>query len=724
MTTHDASIEFAAALEAQAPFLARLARSLIADEHAAADAVQDTMLSAWKAGSGDAAPAGASAQGPAALESGGLRAWLAAALRRKSVSRLRSAALHHERQATEGAAPGGEAIRSSSGDLAADPSSAPERVAARLERQALLHDAVQSLPEIYRTAIVLRFHDSMSAAAIADELALPVATIRSRIQRGLQSLRQELDRHHEQSGEADPRASWLAALTPLAFPDSKSLAVLPSTATSGLAGLLGVFIMNKLVLVCLAALAATGATLLYRATPPDVGPSTEVAAAAVAASTDALVPVQAELGLRERAASVAQETSSAASRSASAAPERAPERASIPGRAMLMDGTVLAGVKVSAREDLTLGAAPIASTTTDGKGAFTLTLPPDASAHPVTVLVSSEFDIPEGAVKEDVPPGATNLEFRIDAIVVRVFPDDMDQLSVAARGTKDNALLRINSADPNSASGGFLPFGYHTSTEKTSCRLLRPGLEYTFTVNLGEFGADEWMALVPAGLTSGVYEFPLKKHVPALASYTAHLTGEPLAKGERVWIALGLQKDAEGQDVDGPSHGSASFRESGTPLVKDNCLPGTSFVSSNITARGELSYLYVTNLYQDVQLTAGESTEFSVNLARGGRFSVHAVRADGETPEAPLRGFLSFTYVRGGPPGAIGAPNSVGQLKKYGKKGKWGMAPFVELGETFVSDDALHPGTIEVELNCEGYDDIKTTLEIVTGEVTEWKVEL
>lgn len=726
MTAHDSNLDFAAALEAQAPFLSRLARSLIADEHAAADAVQETMLSAWKAGSTPrAAQTATMSRGPAGLETGRLRAWLVSALRRKSVSRLRSAAYHHERQATEGPATAGESKRASTGDLPADTASAPERVAARLERQALLHQAIQALPEVYRTAIVLRFQDSMSAAEIANELGLPVATVRSRIQRGLQNLRSELDRHGEASGEADPRARWLAALTPLAFPETKSLAVAPSTATAGVAGIIGVVVMKKLVLVGLAALAATGATWLYRASSEGVSPSTEFTAAAAKASADVLVPVEADLSSRQEASPARrEELPSLTAQSERAAPQLAPKVATITGRAMLMDGTVLSGIKVSARRDLTLGAAPIASTLTDESGAFTLRLEPGESADPVTVLVSSELDIPDGAAKENVKLGAANLEFRIDAMVVRVFPDDLSQLSSEARGTAQDALLRVDFTDPDSVTGGFLPFKYHTSTEKTACRILRPGLEYVFTASLGEFGADEWTAVVPAGLRSGVYEFPLKKRHQALAAYTAHLTGEALGEGQRLWVALMQEKDAEGVEVDGKAHGSTSFKGSDTTVVKENCLPGTSFVSTNITSRGDPSDLYVTNQYQNVQLAADENTEFTINLARGGRFSVLVVRADGEKPEAPLQGMLSYTYVRGGPPGEIGSLNTIGQLKKFGKKGRWGMAPFVELGELLLCDDAIHPGTIEVELDCSGYESSKGTLEIVAGEVAAWEVEL
>lgn len=708
MEPHD----FAAALEAQEPFLARLARSLIADEHIAADVVQDTMLSAWKAGSGS--------DGPSGLEPGRLRAWLATALRRKSVSWRRSAAHHHERSTADV----GRTASQSPQELAADPVGAPERVALRLERQALLHGAVQALPEVYRTALVLRFQDAMAASAIADELGVPVATVRSRIQRGLQKLRSELDRQCEEAGATDPRSTWLAALTPLAFPRVTVPTAVSSATTSSLTGLAGVLVMKKMIVVWLAVLVAAGVALRAKSPEEADRPREERASDIDVGEAPALEAAPALVG-RTQAPTEAGVSPSDRDEPAAAAPAAtAAEFTTVSGRALLVDGSLLAGVDVTARRDLTLGAQPLASTTTDDRGDFSLRLERSAFDEPVSLLVASEFDVPNGAMIENVAPGANGLKFRVDALLVRVFPEDSADLSGGAQGRTGDALLLIESKDPDSVTGGFRPFKYHTSTEGESCRLLRPGFEYLFTVTQGEFGAEEWTAVVPEGLRAGVYEFPLRRRHQELASYTAQLTGEPLGEGERLWISLVQRRDTQGRKVKGKSHGRAHFKASDSTVTRDNCLPGTSFVSTNVTSRGEPSVLYVTNQFQSVELAAGQDTEFSLNLARGGRFSVHVVRADGVVPEEPLLGLLSFTYVEGGPEGALGEHHAVGQMKKTGRRGRWSMAPFIELGETYLCQDALPPGTVEVSLSCNGKTSQTSTLTIVEGETTEWKVEL
>ncbi len=65
--------------------------------------------------------------------------------------------------------------------------------------------AVQSLEEPFRTAIVLRYWQGLSPAQIAAQLAVPLDTVRSRLQRGLERLRARLDaRHGSRAGWASP----------------------------------------------------------------------------------------------------------------------------------------------------------------------------------------------------------------------------------------------------------------------------------------------------------------------------------------------------------------------------------------------------------------------------------------------------------------------------------------------------------------------------------------
>lgn len=172
-------------------FLRRLARVLIADEHAAEDLVQDTWVAAL--------------QRPNLLL-GAPRAWLSRVLRRRAVSLLRRrGATHGDAGLLDGAELGGGTEEDPTLDTVA-----------LLEHERLLHSAVTRLAEPYRTTLVLRFHEDQSVAEIARKLGAPAKTIEARLTRGLKQLRVELSRGH--GSEGGPRREWLGVVLPLARP--------------------------------------------------------------------------------------------------------------------------------------------------------------------------------------------------------------------------------------------------------------------------------------------------------------------------------------------------------------------------------------------------------------------------------------------------------------------------------------------------------------------------
>ena len=61
-----------------------------------------------------------------------------------------------------------------------------------------LWNALQSLPERQRTAIVLRFYEDLSEASTAEVMACPVGTVKSLVSRGLERLRSEVKRSDEE----------------------------------------------------------------------------------------------------------------------------------------------------------------------------------------------------------------------------------------------------------------------------------------------------------------------------------------------------------------------------------------------------------------------------------------------------------------------------------------------------------------------------------------------
>jgi len=86
-----------------------------------------------------------------------------------------------------------------------------DAAAEHLEAQRDVIDAVRGLDEKYRTVIVMRYYEELSAREIARRLAMPVASVRTRLRRAVELLRETLTARHG----GDERR-WLAAVAPLA----------------------------------------------------------------------------------------------------------------------------------------------------------------------------------------------------------------------------------------------------------------------------------------------------------------------------------------------------------------------------------------------------------------------------------------------------------------------------------------------------------------------------
>lgn len=200
---------YLARLQQEEPFLRRLARVLLRDEHAAEDLVQETMLSAVRT---------FSSSGQRAAVPQSLRSWLGTALRRKSVDEMRRQGRSCiELQGSLGA-PGKD------GSVA--DAAPPDEIVTRLEQQRLLHGALARLSPDEQAAIVLRFQEELSIAQISARTGAPVPTIKSRLERGLQKVRADLERKDD----------WRAALGVLLLPPGsaahRSTAAFTSATTS------------------------------------------------------------------------------------------------------------------------------------------------------------------------------------------------------------------------------------------------------------------------------------------------------------------------------------------------------------------------------------------------------------------------------------------------------------------------------------------------------------
>jgi RNA polymerase sigma factor (sigma-70 family) len=148
--------------------------------------------------------------------------------------------------------------------------SAEEVLQQEEERRRVVH-AVVALPQPYRDTVLLRYWDDLTPAQIAAQLAVPGATVRSQLQRGLAMVRERLD------AEYGDRRAWLAALAPVAGIGDGALQSLAW----------GTFLMTKLkVVASLAALLLVGLTawMWFGQEAPPIGGAPSDTAPPVAAA--------------------------------------------------------------------------------------------------------------------------------------------------------------------------------------------------------------------------------------------------------------------------------------------------------------------------------------------------------------------------------------------------------------------------------------------------------
>ncbi len=187
-------------LQRHGHFLRSLARSLVTDPGAADDLAQEAALARLAL-----AGRGGSLHGEDA------RPWYATVLRRGALKQRRSAARREHRE-TMWARP--------------EPSPSAASLAARMEAAERLLGHLNSLEPELRDALAARYYDAQTFAEASKALGVPVSTLKSRVNRGLEELRARLDQ--EESGG---REAWLGALSGFALADARA-----SAAAAGGAG--------------------------------------------------------------------------------------------------------------------------------------------------------------------------------------------------------------------------------------------------------------------------------------------------------------------------------------------------------------------------------------------------------------------------------------------------------------------------------------------------------
>ena len=156
--------------------LFRVARAILRDDADAEDALQDAYIEAYRH-MGDFR--GASALGT----------WLTRIVANSALMRLRSQRRHRivvpigERRET------GEPLEV---DVADEKTESPSNAALRAELRRVLERRIDALPLAFRTVFILREVQELSVQETAESLAIPAATVRSRLFRARALLRESL----------------------------------------------------------------------------------------------------------------------------------------------------------------------------------------------------------------------------------------------------------------------------------------------------------------------------------------------------------------------------------------------------------------------------------------------------------------------------------------------------------------------------------------------------
>lgn len=181
----------------QIAWVRALARRLVFDENEAEDLAQETLL--------------------AALERSGRplsdwKSWFSRVLRNRRHSRDRRERRRRQRER--------HAARS-------EAAPATDEIMERAETQRRLVEAVFALKEPFRSTVLLRYFEGLGTNEIAERQGVAPATVRSRLKRGLDTLRDSLDR------DFGDRKKWATALLALFLPASDGTAKADGSCAGG-----------------------------------------------------------------------------------------------------------------------------------------------------------------------------------------------------------------------------------------------------------------------------------------------------------------------------------------------------------------------------------------------------------------------------------------------------------------------------------------------------------
>ena len=199
---------------------------------------------------------------------GRLRAWLK---RVATNLAMRSLWRENRRPRTESAAARPESL----------PSTA--ELVAQMSLQRRIVDEVLALDEPFRSTVVLVFFHDLSAAEVGRRMAIPSSTVRTRLARALERLRERLDADARHGSDWKATLGAFVALGPAVLP-------VAAGAVAASAGVLGGLVMTlKVKVLTVAALALLAGFLLWRSLSGAEAPRIEDAGAGPAVATERVI---------------------------------------------------------------------------------------------------------------------------------------------------------------------------------------------------------------------------------------------------------------------------------------------------------------------------------------------------------------------------------------------------------------------------------------------------
>lgn len=190
-----------------------LVRRLVLDQSVVDDVVQEAWLQILKSEE---------------LPTRSVRGWLAVTVRRLVWRRMRADSRRDRVEST--ASRSYDASAASSADR-------------HLDDYREISDAVKNLATDYRTVVIMRYYDGLEPKVIAEKLGLPATTVRNRLSRACDQLRDHLDRRH------GSRRDWMLSLLPLIRPTAGEIARAQKLAMLACAPTVAALIFGALLLV-------------------------------------------------------------------------------------------------------------------------------------------------------------------------------------------------------------------------------------------------------------------------------------------------------------------------------------------------------------------------------------------------------------------------------------------------------------------------------------------